>query len=185
MHRHRAALLNLSNVASAACLAMLTVVGLSTDDAYAQTTESAETSSTDTSLMLGGLTLVPLGSAQLSTDQPSLSLGIAPTHNSLPLSTTPHPQISTPAADPSEGLGTRLSIGQPLNMHFLGGRMDWRAAATVEQASQGEAYGLSLSLGSLAESPVAPPSDLRVGLTYGREPTMDEHGVILDFSYSF
>lgn len=164
----------------AASLILAAGLGLVAGGAQAQAAEAGSPS-----LTLGGLTLDTQGPLSLGEDQPSLSLGIAPTRNSLPLSASPLPQGIAPAADPSGGLGTRLSIGQPLGLDFLGGSVDWEASATVEQAQRGEAYGLSLSLGSMAESPAAPPSDLRIGLTYGREPAADEHGVILDFSYSF
>ncbi|EKV29965.1 hypothetical protein C882_0046 [Caenispirillum salinarum AK4] len=140
-------------------------------------------------LTLGGLTLENGGGPlNLAEDAPSLSLGLAPSQDTLPLSARPRALAGsgTEIADNAGSLGTRLTIGQPLGLDFLGGSVDWQAAATLEQAPQGgDAYGLSLSLGSMAESPAAPPSDLRIGLTYGREPELDEHGVVLDFSYSF
>lgn len=149
-------------------------------EARAQSPESAMPS-----LTLGGLALDTDGPLSLSQDAPSLSLGLSPTQNSLPLYSHAQPPGAPPGPEAGMALGTRLSIGQPLDVDFLGGNLDWKAAATVEQAPQGEAYGLSLSLGSMAESPTSAPSDLRVGLTYGREPEVDEHGVMLDFSYSF
>ncbi|WP_404379336.1 hypothetical protein [Caenispirillum salinarum] len=149
--------------------------------------QAAETPSA--ALTLGGLTLDNgSGPLNLAEDAPSLSLGLAPSQDTLPLSARPGALAGSGAgaADNTGGLGTRLTIGQPLGVDFLGGSVDWQAAATLEQAPQGgDAYGLSLSLGSMAESPAAPPSDLRIGLTYGREPKLDEHGIVLDFSYSF
>lgn len=121
----------------------------------------------------------------LAEDQPRLYLGLAPTQRSLPLASQPLQPGSMGDADIGDGLGTRLTIGQPLGVDFLGGAVDLQAAATVENSANREAYGLSLSLGSMAESPAGPPSDLRVGLTYGSEPEAGEHGVILDFSYTF
>lgn len=122
---------------------------------------------------------------------PSLRLGLDVGGPALPLSTrglTPGRPPAPAAAEPSaEALGTRLTVGQPLGVDFLGGAVDWRAAATLETAPEaGNAYGLTLSLGSLSDAGgSAPPSDLRIGLTYGRESDDDEQGILLDFSYSF
>ncbi|WP_141415234.1 hypothetical protein [Caenispirillum bisanense] len=145
---------------------------------------------------LGGLPLGPLpppdGSLPLSAvSAPPLMLSLqAPEDARLPLATgslTPvHPGGAPGLADDeTRTLGTRLTLGQPLGFDALGGAVDWQAAATVEPGPQGEAYGLSLSIGSIAGGGPLPPSDLRMGLTYGTAPDTGEQGVVLDFSYRF
>lgn len=140
---------------------------------------------------LGGLELHPAneGSLPLSAVSPPpvmFSLE-APQDRTLPLASgTLSPTLpGTAADDESRTLGTRLSLGQPLGLEALGGEIDWRAAATVEPGPQGDAYGLSLSIGSLTDGGWQPPSDLRMGLTYGTSPSTGEQGVLLDFSYRF
>lgn len=145
---------------------------------------------------LGGLPLypppLPDGALPLSAvSPPPLMLSLqAPEDARLPLATgslsPTHPGGAPGMADDeSRTLGTRLTLGQPLGFDALGGSVDWQAAATVEPGPQGEAYGLSLSIGSIAGGGPLPPSDLRMGLTYGTAPDTGEQGVVLDFSYRF
>lgn len=137
---------------------------------------------------LGGVPLAPEAgrSLPLSAVSPPLMLSVdAAEDGSLPLTAgTSSPTL--PGASQERALGTRLSLGQPLGLDALGGEVDWRAAATVEPGPEGDAYGLSLSIGSLSDGGGwQPPSDLRMGLTYGTAPSTGEQGVILDFSYRF
>lgn len=132
----------------------------------------------------GSAAALPLGHVS-APGSAGLSLGLDIGGPSLPLARPAAPTGAIAGTAP-ESLGTRLTLGQPLGFEFLGGSVDWRAAATVETApTGGEAYGLSLSLGSLADDTGGPPSDLRMGLTYGREAESNEQGILLDFSYSF
>ncbi|GAA0581509.1 hypothetical protein [Caenispirillum bisanense] len=145
----------------------------------------------DSSRLLGGLPLdaAPPGALPLSAVSPPpviFSLE-APQDGRLPVSgpTTAFPTLPGSADDHGRTLGTRLSLGQPLGLDLLGGSLDWRATASIEQGLDGEAYGIGLSIGSLSDGGLMPPSDLRMGLTYGTAPDAGEHGVMLDFSYRF
>lgn len=119
---------------SAACLMMATAAG--SDTAYAQTAENGTGAAASPSLTLGGLTLDTGGPLSLAEDQPRLYLGLAPTQRSLPLASQPLQPGSMGDADIGDGLGTRLTIGQPLGVDFLGGAVDLQAAATVENSGK-------------------------------------------------
>lgn len=141
---------------------------------------------------LGGLQLSPGNDGTLplsAVSPPPLSFSLeAPDAGGLPLATGDAASPTLPGLAGGEAtrtLGTRLSLGQPLGLEALGGSVDWRAAATVEPGPQGDAYGLSLSIGSLSDGGPLPSSDLRLGLTYGNAPATGEQGVLLDFSYRF
>lgn len=144
----------------------------------------------DSSRLLGGLPLdaAPAGALPLSAVSPPVIFSLeAPQDGRLPVSgpATAFPTLPGSADDHGRTLGTRLSLGQPLGLDLLGGSLDWRATASIEQGPDGDAYGIGLSIGSLSDGGLLPPSDLRMGLTYGTAPDAGEHGVMLDFSYRF
>lgn len=172
-------------------LAGLALVAIAFAPSGAAAEDAAASAGATTTTTLGGLELHPgnEGSLPLSAVSPPpvmFSLE-APQDRGLPLAAGSFsPTLpGTAADDESRTLGTRLSLGQPLGLEALGGEIDWRAAATVEPGPQGDAYGLSLSIGSLTDGGWQPPSDLRMGLTYGTSPSTGEQGVLLDFSYRF
>lgn len=137
-------------------------------------------------LQAGSPTVFSFGATAGDAAMDGLRLGIDSGADALPLSAGVMATTRAPAAPPPT-LGTRLTLGQPLGVEALGGSVDWRAAATVRDTPDaGQAYGLSLSIGSMnAATGGGAPSDLRIGLSYGNQPEVGEQGILLDFSYSF